>query len=103
MFALIIEQYCVRTQSLCLCDHAIGNPTSYFTKHYLGKPSYFNDLTFYKTKEPRFALIQRISKLFIYENYGGSIFWYDHTILKTIILKTFIGGFQKPHLARINS
>jgi hypothetical protein len=41
MSALIVEQYCEPTHAMCLFDHAIENATSYFTKHNIGKPSYF--------------------------------------------------------------
>jgi uncharacterized membrane protein len=43
-----------------------------------------NDLTFSKNKDPRFVLIQKFSKPFIYKIYGD-----DPTILKTTILQIF--------------
>jgi hypothetical protein len=70
---------------MCLFDHAIENATSYFTKHNIGKPSYFKWFDFLENQRAKICFDTKISKLFIYENYGGSIVWYDHTVLKTII------------------
>jgi hypothetical protein len=68
---LLVEQDCEPTQSLCPCDHAIIDTSSYFPKTLSWQPLLLQNYFIYPKQEPIFIFETKLlPKLSIYKTIG---------------------------------